>query len=170
MHQQGVSRALHSRGTFNLHFQLPVSYDVERLHLQVYPGLWSKPALTKTKTRAKLKGKISKCFFFCRVDAQSISASSKRDQASVFHGSFLATHLLAWKALRIVCFLAAGHPPSWFWVGWWVESQGSDRVQNDYLGWDQEFSVLFPLSRVSTWTISDGPGAAFVSDFSFSHC
>ena len=109
-------------------------------------------------------------FFFCRVDAQSISASSKRDQASVFHGSFLATHLLAWKALRIVCFLAAGHPPSWFWVGWWVESQGSDRVQNDYLGWDQEFSVLFPLSRVSTWTISDGPGAAFVSDFSFSHC
>ena len=64
MHQQGVSRALHSRGTFNLHFQLPVSYDVERLHLQVYPGLWSKPALTKTKTRAKLKGKISKCFFF----------------------------------------------------------------------------------------------------------
>ena len=121
MHQRGVSRPLHSRGTFNLHFQLPVSYDVERLHLQMYPGLWSKPSLTKTQTRAQLKGKISKCFF-CRVDAQSRSASSKRDQASVFHGSFLATHLVAWKAMCIVCFLAAGHPQSWFWVGWWVES------------------------------------------------
>lgn len=51
------------------------------------------------------------------------SESSKRDRACLCLSWFLPGYLFGGlKGLCDVYFLAVGHPRSWFWVGWWVES------------------------------------------------